>query len=420
MSVRTGTATLVCAFFSTILVGISPASAESSSLEGAAIEVIVRDEVAAGEAPSFELVETNISGLVGLVVGANPGQSVELHTGAQVTWEPSDPYASSQWGNELMGLPAAWDVSRGDRSVVIAVLDTGVDSAADLGDRLLGGASFIGGDAHVDPAGHGTWVATVAAASHDDQGIAGVCSQCSILPVQVADASGYVPWAAAAEGIVYAVDAGADIINLSFGGEGQPAIMGDALAYAAASGVIVIAAAGNAGTDTEFFPAASPGVIGVAAHDEYLQRYSWSSHGQWVDVSAPGCSIGLVGDTYATICGTSFASPWISGLVGLLIADRGPLTSTQAEAHLESVATNVDWVETGWVNASAAVGQITTTPTGTFTDVAPTAYYANAVTWLVDNQITTGTSATTFSPESVVTRGQLAAFLWRLDGAAQS
>ena len=141
--------------------------------------------------------------------------------------------------------PTAWDTTTGDLDITIAVLDTGVDDRANLGDRRLNGISFVDGDPTVDPTGHGSWVAALAAASHDQTGIAGACPKCTILPVQVGDASGRVPWSAAAEGITWAVDQGADVINLSFGSGSRSETLADAVAYAVANDVVVIGAAGT-------------------------------------------------------------------------------------------------------------------------------------------------------------------------------
>ena len=420
MSARTGTTTAAGIALSVFLTGVSPATGQTSEPGGGPIEVIVRDDVEVGEAPSFEVVRTDFSGLVELFVESDDDQTIEVHSGATLAWEPTDPHAGSQWANSTNGLIDAWDLSLGSPEVVIAVLDTGVGSDANLGNRLLPGASFVDGDPHIDHSGHGTWVASIAAASHDSVGIAGVCPGCSILPVQVADESGFVPWAAAANGITYAVDAGADIINLSFGAPHPSQIVADAIAYASANGVTVVGAAGNNGTADPFYPAATDGVIGVAAHDDRLQRYQWSSHGSWADVSGPGCSTGLVNGNYSSICGTSFAAPWVAGVLGLAFSANGTMTPADAEAFVESGTHAADYVETGWVHAATAlslVGGPAPSPSSTgFTDVPSGAYFTEAIGWLVEREVTTGTSPTTFSPEAPVTRGQLATFLWRLNG----
>ena len=244
------------------------------------------------------------------------------------------------------------------------------------------------------------------------------------LPVQVADASGRVPWSAAAAGVTWAVDQGADIINMSFGGS-HSQTLADAVAYAVANDVIVVAAAGNNGTTNEFFPAALDGVLSVAGHDATYGAYSWSNRGPWVDVAGPGCSVGASGGGYSTICGTSFATPVITGMIGLLFDVRGSLPTGVVERVVEAATTPLDYVETGWVDAARVLAVDPATfslepapadsaePNHRFEDVDPTAYYAEPVAWLVETGATNGTGPTTFSPNETVTRGQLATFLWR-------
>ncbi len=412
MSKIVGTALVTGLVCSSVFLGVNPATASGSEVSGSEFEVIIRDDIAAGDRPRFEVVSTDFVGLASVVGQMESGQSLEFDGGAQLSDMPADPYLADQWGADVAGLDAVWSETVGNASTVIAVLDSGVGPGAEIGDRLLPGASFIDGDPHVDELGHGTWVAGVASASHDGVGIAGVCPGCSILPVQVADATGHVPWSAAAEGIVFAADSGADVINLSFGAHAMPQIVLDAVAYAHGRGVIVVGAAGNSGTDEPFYPAAGPGVIAVAGHDQALERYGWSSYGDWVDVAAPGCSVGVVGDAYQPVCGTSFAAPWVAGLIGLLLDQDQNLDPALAELRLESGAAPVAWVESGRVDPAASLFGA-----ATFLDVPRGAYFAEPVAWMVEQGITRGTSATTFSPNDPVTRGQLATFLWRLSNA---
>jgi len=371
------------------------------------IEVIISEQVAPGEAPSFEVVETDLDGLAAVLEEVEPDERIEWNGTASLTVQPDDPGFAYGAPAQRSSLEAAWDTTLGSENVVIAVLDTGVTPGEEFGDRLLAGASMIDADPHVDPHGHGTSVAKVAAAAHNGVDGAGVCPECRVLPVQVAGANGGVSWSAAAEGIVWAVDQGADVINLSFGGTSTPSVVEEAIAYAVANDIVVVASAGNEGNDELFYPAALDGVISVGAHNDSFDRYSWSSHGDWVDVAAPGCLYELDGpDTYG--CGTSFASPWVSGVVGLLAAAGGPLGSEGTEQAIESVATSLSWVETGWI----APGDLFDLP---FVDVDPDSYYAQPVAWLVENDITTGTTPTTYEPDAPVTRAQLATFLYRLD-----
>ena len=418
------TAAMTCASIQSTAVTAAPATADAGTFT---IEVIVREDVPEGAAPSFEVVEANLAELAELLADPTPGTTIEPNGSGWITGTPTDPEVINQWAVAANGLASAWDASTGNTDITIAVLDTGVADHANLGDRRLEGISFVDGDPTVDPTGHGSWVAGLAAAAHDDVGVAGVCPNCTILPVQVADASGRVPWSAAAAGVTWAVDQGADIINLSFGG-GHSQTLADAVAYAVANDVIVVAAAGNDGTTNEFFPAALDGVLSVAGHDATYGAYSWSNRGPWVDVAGPGCSVGASGGGYSTICGTSFAAPVIAGMVGLLFDVRGSLPTGVVEGVVEAATTPLDYVDTGWVDAARVLAVDPATfslepapaesakPTHHFEDVDPTAYYAEPVAWLVETGATNGTGPTTFSPNETVTRGQLATFLWRLEG----
>jgi subtilisin family serine protease len=241
---------------------------------------------------------------------------------------PNDDNWSDQDGLRKIGLPKAWDLSHGSEQVVVAVVDTGVDAShADLARKVLPGYDFANGDADAsDDHGHGTAVAGVIAARADNgEGIAGVCWLCRVLPVKVLGADGTGPTTAVAAGVVWAADRGAAVINLSLGGPEVDGALDEAVAYARSKGSVVVAAAGNNGVTMPFFPAASPGAIGVAGTDASDRFYAWSNRGQWVAVSAPGCNATTVGGGgYAIFCGTSSAAPLVAGLAALALA-RNPL-----------------------------------------------------------------------------------------------
>ncbi|RMH85154.1 MAG: hypothetical protein D6683_01330 [Actinomyces sp.] len=287
---------------------------------------------------------------------ADPALDAELDGTARLLFEPTDPLFPNQWEHHVTGLPTAWDTTLGDPGVVIAVLDSGVAPHAEFGDRLLAGASFIGTDPTVDPLGHGTAVASVAAGGADNQlGGTGVCPRCSILPVQVADATGSVPWSAAANGLVWATDHGADIVNLSFGSTSPSTVLADAIAYARSRGVVVVAAAGNNGTDTPVYPAAFDGVLSAAGHASGYGRYSWSSYGDWVDVAAPGCATALQFGAFVNVCGTSFASPWTAGLAGLIASADTSRRDVEITNRLLAATVPTDYVAHGRLDATVAL-----------------------------------------------------------------
>jgi len=129
------------------------------------------------------------------------------------------------------------------------------------------------------------------------------------------------------------------VINLSLGGPGSSVELANALAYASTKGVLVVAAAGNAGTTTQFYPAADPHAISVAATTVADSRYSWSNFGSWVRLAAPGCNIApILGGRYGTFCGTSSATPVVAGLVALELSAQPAATAREAEDALTRAA----------------------------------------------------------------------------------
>jgi thermitase len=238
-------------------------------------------------------------------------------------------------------MPTLWHLTEGSPSTVIAVVDTGVDaSQPDLaGSVLTGYDSTTGSSSTADSIGHGTFVAEVAAGrGNNGVGGAGVCWRCSILPIRVAP-DGTATAVGLADGIRWAVDHGADVINISLVLTAEDPTVGAAIQYAEGRGAILVAAAGNDGSATPTYPAAFPGVIGVVATDAADHAYSWATHGSWTTLAAPGCAtVGDPSGTATQFCGSSAAAPLVSGIVGLLwstglrspAAIRAALTSGSA------------------------------------------------------------------------------------------
>lgn len=251
---------------------------------------------------------------------------------------PDDPWWRSEWGLARIGMPSLWHATEGSASTVIAVVDTGVDaSQPDLAGRVLAGYDSTTGSSDTgDSVGHGTFVAEVAAARGDNRiGGAGVCWRCSILPVRVAP-NGTATAAGLAEGIRWAVDHGADVINLSLVLTAADPTVGAAIEYAEEQGAIVVAAAGNDGGASATYPAAFPGVIGVVATDTADHAYSWSTHGSWTTLAAPGCAtVGDAAGALTQFCGSSAAAPLVSGLVGLLWS-----TGVRSPANIRAALTS--------------------------------------------------------------------------------
>ena len=252
---------------------------------------------------------------------------------------PNDDYLAVQWALKAIHADDAWSLgvagAEGSSSVIIAVLDTGILAThQDLSSKLVAGTSIIAGYSEtVDPYGHGTEVAGVAAAATDNTvGIAGTAWRAKLMPVKVLDDSGRGSLFDAADGIMWAFRNGARVINMSFGscqanGECAPGPMVGVEAAAAAwsAGAVLVAATGNEGISGLSYPASYANVLGVAAtYDESDNRWSYSNYGPTVDLAAPGVSLLTTGSAspsdYVLATGTSLAAPVVSGLAAVLLA----------------------------------------------------------------------------------------------------
>jgi len=278
--------------------------------------------------------------------GQRAPRAVSVEADVPVSAAAVDPLLPAQWDLARVRADGAWLRSTG-AGVTVAVIDSGVDAThPDLAGHVLPGADFIAGTegASADPYGHGTHVAgTIAALTGNGDGIAGMAPDARILPVRVLDANGNGYMSDVANGIAYAADHGADVINLSVSATSQVGAVTNAVAYARSKGVVVVAAAGNArrtGSPTAY-PAADPGVIAVAATASDDSVAVYSNRGDYVDVAAPGSDIVSTypGSRYVRMNGTSMAAPHVAALAALIKGtDRG-LTPDQVErAVTESAA----------------------------------------------------------------------------------
>ncbi|MBA2460482.1 MAG: S8 family serine peptidase [Actinobacteria bacterium] len=299
--------------------------------------------------------------------------------------QPNDPAWHEQWAQRQIRLPDAWEITTGDPGIVIALIDTGVNPIPDLEGALVPGWDFVENDAEPqDTQSHGTRVASVIAArGNNGIGMAGHCWRCSIMPVRVS-AGGAVSADRLAAGIRFAVQRGARIINVSLTRPGLPdAVEEQAIRYAIDSGVLVVASAGNAGTEAPQYPAAYPGVLSVGGTDDSDTLYFWSSRGPWVGLTAPGCHMVLDATIPpGTICGTSFTPAAVSGVAGLILSRNPSLTSYQVAGALAATARPVPGVAWGRLDAYAAfqwLGLVPAVPSAPAQTSAPAAPAARTV-----------------------------------------
>ncbi|MFN8475887.1 MAG: S8 family serine peptidase [Anaerolineae bacterium] len=303
----------------------------------------------------------------------------ELRTAQQTT---NDPKLSSQYHIAKMNVPGAWDVTHGD-NVVIGIVDTGADfTHPDLSGKFVsGGWDFVNNDNSAqDDQGHGTHVSGIAAAAtNNGVGGAGVGYNAKILPVKALDSNGSGSYSAIANGITWATDNGAKIINMSLGGSYQSSTLDAATTYAWNHGVVIIAAAGNSNTSSPSYPAMSPYVIGIGATDENDQRASFSNYGQNADVAAPGVNIlsTVMGGQYQAWNGTSMASPNAAGVAALIAAAHPSWTNSQIRSALETTTDNTNAgapipLGYGRINAARAVGSASSQPPTSNPTATPT------------------------------------------------
>ncbi len=277
----------------------------------------------------------------------------------------NDTYYASAWHLPKIQAPTAWDSSLGS-GVTIAILDSGVDAThPDLIGKMVAGWNFYDGNADTsDVYGHGTKVAgSAAAASNNSVGVTGVAWNAKIMPIRISDTAGYAFYSTIAEGIYWAADHGARVVNISYSVQGSSSVQG-AANYLKTKGGLVINSAGNAGVLDATLP--NSALISVAATGSTDIKASWSSFGDYVDVSAPGAGIWTTtrGGGYAAVSGTSFSSPVTAGVVALMMSANPALKPTELESILKSTSVDLGVAGTdplygaGRVNAAAAVQKV--------------------------------------------------------------
>ncbi len=275
---------------------------------------------------------------------------------------PNDTYFNQQWGLSKIQAPQGWDIEKGSSGVIIAILDTGIDyNHPDLKLKIVGSISFVNGQSPMDGHGHGTHVSGIAGASTNNSiGVSGLAWNCNLLAVKCLDNKGYGTDSDISLAIRYAADyPGVKVINMSFGGSDVGNTLKDACDYAyGTKGTLLVAAAGNDGTQEIFYPAGYESVMAVAATDSNDQKAYFSNYGDWVDISAPGVSIlsTIPDNSYDYFNGTSMASPFVAGLAGLLFSKYSTITNKEVFNEIQTRSDDVGiWINGGRINVHCAL-----------------------------------------------------------------
>ena len=378
-----------------------PVSAAESAPEASAPAITPEDSAAPGEAGIAVMVRTETGVDVHRLPAGEPAETEEAlrrlrAMDSVVTAERdvpvkalADPLRRFQWAlDRLHGeqVAAAGDAS-GQK---VAVVDTGVDGThPDLAGVVLPGydAFTSGADGRTDANGHGTHIAgIIAALTGNGVGVEGLARGAKILPVKVLEDDGSGFSSDVAEGILWAIANGANVINLSLGSPNTSAVVDQAIREAIRKGIVVVAAAGNEGDkgNPVMWPAALPEVLSVGAIDNTDQRAPFSGHGEWLDLVAPGVQIAsTMNSEYMYSSGTSMAAPFVSATAALLRKRHPALTAAQLAEHLLATAEDIgpagkdSQFGTGLVDTLKAVS---TPPGGTATQAgeAVTAVGASA------------------------------------------
>lgn len=255
-------------------------------------------------------------------------------------------YLDYQWNLPSISTEQGWEKTRGNEDVIIAVIDTGIDfNHPEFKDKLVTGYNVIYPDKPpTDDDGHGTHVAGIISANtNNDEGIAGITWFNKIMPIKVLDQSGAGTLFDVAEGIFWATDHGAKVINLSLGNYAESFYLHDAIRYAYSKDVVLIAAAGNDSISDLGYPASYSEVIAVGAVNYNKRLAEFSNFGPYIDVVAPGVNIASTYPKfeYASLSGTSMACPHVSGLVGLIRANNPNLHNKEIAEIIMKTATDI-------------------------------------------------------------------------------
>jgi thermitase len=296
--------------------------------------------------------------------------SASIGSAASTAALPNDPGYARQWGLGKIQAPLAWSITQGQDSIAVAILSSGIDAAhPDLAGKVIASELFSDSPTPDDLLGQGTHLAgIVAAVANNGVGIAGLAPRCWLLDAKVARDDGRARAAWIAQGILWATDSGAQVICIGVGSPAPSSILEDAVKYAWAHNVLLVAAADSTGQSAPIYPAAYPACMAVAATDPGDLRPNWSGFGPWVSVAAPGQGIYSTlpvrgtqwGAGYGAIDGTAEAAAFVAGLAALVWSTPFGTSNAAVRARIEQTCdripgTGILWTA-GRINAARAVG----------------------------------------------------------------
>jgi len=346
-----------------LVVGLEPHAPTALASEVMLWVGQVREKVAPLGASVLRLNRAMDSDSVRTLLRALPGvRYVERN---YLVFACNDPMLAQQWGLARIQASQAWAIASPQRTVYIAIIDTGIDANhPDLSRRMrrYNDGSVYGYNTQLNNAnthdhhGHGTHCAGIAAAhTNNGVGIAGVAgvAPVQIMPLKVLNDQGFGTISDVARGITWAADNGAHVLSLSLGSNAGTQQLADAVNYAWNRGCLVVAAAGNNGIPAPFYPAYYENALAVAASDPNDRLTDFSQYGAWVDIAAPGSSVlsTVPGNRYEAWSGTSMACPHVAGAAALIWSCAPSLTNQQLRLALEN---NADPVQPFW---SGGIGE---------------------------------------------------------------
>lgn len=320
-----------------------------------------------------------------LSLGSNPMVSlIELVPVYEFFHTPNDFNTSRMWHLDKIKARDAWNIEKGGKNILIAVVDDGIDTAHSefqssiwkntneianngIDDDNNGYIDDIFGwdmaDNDNNPSvtssnnlSHGTHCAGIAAArTNNNSGISSISYFSKIMTIKCGrngSSQIFNPY----QGVEYAIENGARIISMSWGGGSYSYIYETIFAVAAQNNILCIAAAGNSSTNAKMYPAGYNNVIAVGSTTSTDAKSSFSNYGNWIDVMAPGSSIysTVPGNNYATYSGTSMACPMVSGLCALMLSRNPNLTATQVESCLKNTCDNIDSANQSYIGSIGA------------------------------------------------------------------